>query len=101
MAHWSPIHWWKSTEPWVVSATKFGAVSLMRSMVDLLGSDNERSGFSGNSLRHHIVAPLAACRHTHAAKGIARRLRLHGPAGPARPSSRRGADPLVDKPPDR
>ena len=30
MAQPSPIHWWKLISPWVVSAVKFGASSLIR-----------------------------------------------------------------------
>src|SRR6266478_3921691 len=30
MAHWLPIHWWKSIGPWVVCAVKLGASSLIR-----------------------------------------------------------------------
>src|SRR5438477_9112436 len=32
-AHLSPIHWWKSTRPSVVSAWKFGAVSPIRRLM--------------------------------------------------------------------
>ena len=36
MAHLSPIHWWKSILPSVVSAWKLGAVSPMRKLIKTL-----------------------------------------------------------------
>src|SRR5688500_550861 len=44
-AHPSPIHWWKSMRPSVVSAWKLGAVSPMRSaMGSLRGLGGKRQG---------------------------------------------------------
>src|SRR5258708_38054253 len=70
MAHWLPIHWWKSMVPWVVCAVKLGASSPIRKDIGHLlfacepvnltpGRASRQRGLSGDGLtpRRSDVSP--------------------------------------------
>src|ERR1041384_3493855 len=58
IAHWSPIHSWKSMGPCVVLALKFGAVSLIRrDMVGLQGVGGARVGLTKTGVNREDMLP--------------------------------------------
>src|ERR1022692_969126 len=59
-AHPSPIHWWKWMVPWVVSAVKSGAVSLIRRDIGLYSSDRLVYPPPGRTWHSEIVRPKGA-----------------------------------------